>query len=64
MSMSTPQRAADVAAGVSVAAAGTSWVSQANEVVSLVGSVIAIMAGIGAIIVHFLNVRDKLKDKS
>lgn len=61
--MSTPQRAADVAAGVSVAAAGTSWISQANEVVSLIGSVIAIMAGIGAMVVHYLNVRDKLKNK-
>jgi len=61
--MSTPQRAADIAAGVSVAAAGTSWISQANEVVSLIGSVIAIMAGCGAMLVHYLNVRDKLKDK-
>lgn len=59
--MSAPQRAADVATGVSVVAASTNWITQANEVLSLLGSLIAIIAGIGAMVVHYFNIREKLK---
>lgn len=59
--MSAPQRAADVAAGVSVAAASGSWIAETNEVLQLIGSLIAIFAGVGALVVHYFNVREKLK---
>lgn len=59
--MSAPQRAADVASGVSVAAASTSWIAQTNEVLALLGSLIAIIAGIGAMVVHYFNIREKMK---
>lgn len=58
--MSAPQnltRAAEAAAPVSIAAAGTSWLASANEVASFIASGIAIVAGIFAIAVHFKNLR-------
>lgn len=51
------QRAADVAAVGSVTAAGTSWLSHANEIISLVAGCIAIVAGIFAICVHYRNLQ-------
>ena len=51
------QRAADVAAVGSVTAAGTSWLSHANEIISLVAGCIAIVAGVFAIAVHYKNLR-------
>jgi len=40
-----------------------SWLSQANEIVSLLAGVIAICAGVFAIVVHALNIREKLKNE-
>jgi hypothetical protein len=52
-------RAAEAAAPVSIAAAGTSWFASANEIVSFVASGIAIVAGVFAIAVHLKNLRRK-----
>ena len=57
MSAHNVQRAADAAAAGSVAAAGASWLSHANEIISLVAGLIAIIAGCFAIAVHFKNLR-------
>lgn len=59
--MSTPQRTADLAAGASVAAAGTSWIASANEYLTFGATIIAIVAGIFAIVNHFFTFRQNLK---
>jgi hypothetical protein len=59
--MSTPQKTADIATGVSVAAAGTSWIAQANEILSFIGTIVAILAGVGALVVYYFNIKDKFK---
>lgn len=51
------QRAADAAAAGSVAAAGASWLSHANEIISMIAGMVAIIAGCFAIAVHFKNLR-------
>ena len=61
--MSAPQRASDAAVASSAVSAGVSWLSQANEIVSLLAGVIAICAGVFAIVVHALNIREKLKNE-
>ena len=57
MSAHNLPRAADAAAAGSVAAAGASWLSHANEIISLVAGLIAIVAGCFAIAVHFKKLR-------
>jgi len=58
--MINTNKAADVAAGVSIAAAGTSWFSSANEIVTFIAGVTAIIVGLFAIISHSLTIRDKI----
>jgi hypothetical protein len=60
--MSFSHRAADAAAAGSVAAAGTSWLSHANEFISLLAGCIAIVAGLFAIAVHLRTLRGQ-RDK-
>jgi hypothetical protein len=60
--MSVSQRAADTAAAGSVAAAGASWMSHANEIVSFLAGCIAIVAGLFAIAVHLRTLRGQ-RDK-
>jgi hypothetical protein len=59
--MSAPQRAADAAAAGSIAAAGTSWLSNANEIVTLLAGLIAIVAGSFAIAVHIRSLRNSTR---
>ncbi len=58
--MTTTSRSADVAAGVSIAAAGTSWFSSANEIVTFIAGVTAIIVGLFAIISHSLTIKEKI----
>lgn len=60
--MSTAQRTADAAAASSAVSASVSWLSQANEIVSLIAGLIAICAGVFAMVIHALNIRDKIRD--
>lgn len=60
--MSAPQRAADAAVASSAVSASVSWLSQANEIVSLVAGLIAICAGVFAMVVHALNIREKIRN--
>jgi len=55
--MSAPKSAADVATVGSVAAAGTSWVASANEIISLIAGCVAIVAGVFAVYRHFLLIK-------
>lgn len=61
--MTNTSRGADIAAGVSIAAAGTSWFSSANEIVTFIAGVIAIIVGLFAVVSHALTIREKLKSK-
>lgn len=46
------QRAADTAAGISAAAAASTWLSNANEIATFIASLVAILAGLFAIAAH------------
>ena len=50
---------ADAAATISVAAAGGTWLVQANEVLTLIATTIAIVSGTLAIIWHVRRLRGK-----
>ena len=58
--MTNTSRGADIAAGVSIAAAGTSWFSSANEIVTFIAGVTAIVVGLFAIISHSLTIKEKI----
>ena len=49
------QQVADTLAGVSIGAAGWTWVAQANEILTLVATVVAIIAGLVAIRFHWIK---------
>ena len=61
--MTNTSRGADIAAGVSIAAAGTSWLSSANEIITFIAGIIAIIVGFFAVVSHALTIREKLKGK-
>lgn len=61
--MNNSHRAADFATASSVAAAGTSWLSGANEIVTFIAGIIAIVAGCFAIAVHFRTLRGQAQKK-
>jgi len=61
--MNGSHRAADIAAVSSVTAAGTSWLSGANEIMTFIGSIIAIVAGCFAIAVHLRALRNPPQSK-
>jgi preprotein translocase subunit SecG len=58
--MTNTSKPADIAAGVSIAAAGTSWLSSANEIITFIAGVTAIIVGLFAIISHALTIREKI----
>lgn len=59
--MSASKTAADAATVGSVAAAGTSWLASANEVISFIAGCIAIVAGLFAVYSHVITIQNKLK---
>ena len=55
--------AADVAASVSAATAGMTWVAQLNEILQLGATGVAIVAGLYAIRWHKVRIKEALKKK-
>jgi hypothetical protein len=53
--------AGDLAAGVSAATAGWTWIATANELLQMVATTIAIIAGIYAIVWHRVRINQARK---
>ncbi len=60
--MQSPQKIADIGAAMSVAIAGTSWLTELDVIVSITAGVVAIIAGIAAAVFHITRTYRLNKD--